>query len=102
MNAGRDWGLLEANHYVGHYGAYDFQRVRSGGSTTFYRQYTPVANMAVGFFLAGNGQPRGMADAISNAFAGGMSSNGATTEQATFRNLAYDIVEGKAKIVCQH
>jgi len=101
MDSGWWGGLLGANSAVGHNGTYDFQRVTTGNVTTFYSQYTPVANMAVGFYLAGANYSRSDATWISDTFARHASSNGATAEQAKFRNLAYDIVEGKAKIVCQ-
>ncbi|WP_420606740.1 RHS repeat domain-containing protein [Novosphingopyxis sp.] len=100
FSAGFSGGLFGANSNVGHYGTYDFQRVRTSSGTVFYSQYTPAANLAVGFYLAGAGQSRSAANLISDSFASAFSSNGASAEQDRFRNLAYDIVGGKASIKC--
>ena len=100
-SAGRRYGLPGANAMVGQGGTYDFQRVQNSPTdTTFYSRYTPVANLAVGIYLSGAGYSRSSADRISDTFASAFSSNGPTAEQREFRNLAYDIAEGKAKISC--
>jgi RHS repeat-associated protein len=100
VRAGSASGLSGAKANVGHYGTYDFQRQGGPSNTTFYSQYTAVSNLAVGLYLAGAGYSRGAANTISDSFATAFSSNGATSEQNVFRNLAFDITEGKANITC--
>jgi RHS repeat-associated protein len=94
-------GLLMAKFRVAQFGTYDFQRVDSEKYTIFYSQYTPVSNVAVGLYLYGAGFSRGKAADISNSYARKNSSNGATDTQAGYRNLGYDIAEGKVKLECR-
>lgn len=98
--AGKIGGVPSAGVYVGHYVLFDFQRVRIGRDTLYFRQYVPVTNIAVGLYLARAGADRSTANAISDSFAEAFSSNGASAEQDQFRNLAYDVYEGKAQIKC--
>ena len=92
VNAGYANGLGGAGAAVGQYGTFDFQRVKdSEGNTTFYSGYTPVANVAVGAYLYGAGFSRNQASLISNTYASFNSSNGATAEQAEYRNLGWDL-----------
>lgn len=100
IKAGQTQGLSGLRSNVWQFGTYDFQRQTRDGKTTFYRQYTAVSNLAVGFYTLGAGLSRGQANAISDTAAFFGSKNGATPEQDVFRNLAYDVQEGKAKIVC--
>lgn len=92
VKAGYSDRLEGARAAVGQYGTFDFQRVRdSAGNTAFYSGYTPVANIAVGAYLYGAGVSRGGADLISNTYAFFNSSNGATAQQAVYRNLGWDL-----------
>ena len=100
VKAGASQGLSGLRGNVWQFGTYDFQRQTSNGETTYYRQYAAVSNLAVGFYTAGAGLSRGTANTVSDTAAFFGSKNGATPEQDLFRNLAYDVVEGKAKIVC--
>jgi hypothetical protein len=86
---------------VGQGGYYDYQRLQVGSNTVFFTGYTPVANIAVGAYLRGAGVPRLAGSLVSNTYAYLFSSNGATGQQAQFRNLGYDLASGKATYSCQ-
>jgi hypothetical protein len=62
--------------------------------------YTPVANIAVGAYLQGAGYAWA-GSAISNTYAAFNSANGATAQQAQFRNLGIALASGKATYTCQ-
>jgi RHS repeat-associated protein len=94
-------GLSGAGAAVGQGGYYDFQRFQVGSTTQFFSGYTPVANVAVGAYVQGTGAPQWMASAISNTYAFFKSSNGATAQQAQFRNLGFSLAAGKASYSCQ-
>lgn len=90
--AGKAGGLLHADASVGHYGTFDFQRVRdSAGNTIFYSGYTDASNIAVGAYLYGAGYSEEDASTIANTFALWMSSNAGSPQQAVYRNLGYDL-----------
>ncbi len=93
-------GLKGAGAAVGQGGYYDFQRFHVGSITLFYPGYTPVANIAVGAYVQGTGAPQWMASLISNTYAFFKSSNGATAQQAQFRNLGFSLASGKATYSC--
>jgi hypothetical protein len=93
------WSGKEAA--VGQFGYYDYQRYVTGSNTfNFYYRYTPVANIAVGAYLQGAGYAWA-AGAISDAYAWTHSANGATAQQAQFRNLGISLASGKATYTCQ-
>lgn len=98
---GKTNGLLGARAAVAQGGRYDFQRVKVGATTQFFPGYTPVANIAVGAYLSGAGVPPALGSFISNAYALINSSNGATAQQAQFRNLGYALASGKKTYSCQ-
>jgi hypothetical protein len=98
---GQTNGLLGAGGAVGQGGYYDFQRVQVGATTQFFPGYTPVSNIAVGAYLQGAGVPQWLGSTISNTYAFFRSSNGATPQQAQFRNLGYALASGKATYSCQ-
>jgi RHS repeat-associated protein len=98
---GQTNGLSGARAAVGQGGYYDFQRFQVGSTTQFFPGYTPVANIAVGAYLQGAGVPQWMGSAISNTYAFFKSSNGATAQQAQFRNLGFSLASGKATYSCQ-
>jgi hypothetical protein len=90
------------NSAVGHYGTFDFQRVRdSGGNTTFYSGYTPVSNFSVGAYLYSAGFSKSVGSFIANTFALFKSSNAGDPGQATFRNWGYDTAARGQIPVCQ-
>jgi hypothetical protein len=93
-------GLAGAGAAVGQGGYYDFQRVQVGSTTQFFPSYTPVANIAVGAYVQGTGAPQWMASWISNTYAFFKSSNGATAQQAQFRNLGFSLASGKGTYSC--
>ncbi len=94
-------GLSGADNAVGQFGYYDYQRYDTGqGEFNFYYGYTPVANIAVGAYLQGAGYAS-MSSAISNTYAAFKSANGATAQQAQFRDLGIDLASGKATYSCQ-
>jgi len=93
------WSGKEAA--VGQFGYYDYQRYVTGSNTfNFYYRYTPVSNIAVGAYLQGAGYAWA-AGAISDAYAWTHSANGATAQQAQFRNLGISLASGKATYTCQ-
>ena len=98
---GQTNGLWGAGAAVGQGGYYDFQRSQVGSTTQFFPGYTPVANIAVGAYLQGAGVPQWIGSAISNTYAFFKSSNGATAQQAQFRNLGFSLASGKATYSCQ-
>ena len=98
---GQTNGLSGAGAAVGQGGYYDFQRSQVGSTTQFFPGYTPVANIAVGAYLQGAGVPQWMGSLISNTYAFFNSSNGATAQQAQFRNLGFSLASGKAAYSCQ-
>jgi hypothetical protein len=98
---GQTNGLTGAGGAVGQGGYYDYQRYQVGGGTNFYYGYTPVSNIAVGAYLSGAGVPPGVGSLISNTYAAFNSSNGATAQQAQFRNLGFALASGKATYTCQ-
>jgi RHS repeat-associated protein len=93
-------GLAGARAAVGQRGYYDYQRFQVGSVTQFFKGYTPVANVAVGAYVEGTGAPQWMASLISNTYAFFNSSNGATAQQAQFRNLGFSLAAGKATYSC--
>jgi hypothetical protein len=93
-------GLSGAGAAVGQGGYYDFQRSQVGSTTQFFPSYTPVANIAVGAYVQGTGAPQWMASLISNTYAFLNSSNGATAQQAQFRNLGFSLASGKGSYSC--
>jgi hypothetical protein len=94
-------GLSGAGGAVGQFGYYDYQRYATGsGNFNFYYGYTPVANISVGAYLQGAGYAWA-SSAISNTYAAFNSSNGATAQQAQFRNLGIALASGKATYTCQ-
>lgn len=98
---GRTNGLLGARAAVAQFGYYDYQRkVVAPGQFIFYWGYTPVANIAVGAYLQGAGYAW-VASAISNIYATINSANGATAQQAQFRNLGIALASQKATYTCQ-
>jgi RHS repeat-associated protein len=93
------WSGKEAA--VGQFGYYDYQRYVTGPNTfNYFYRYTPVANIAVGAYLQGAGYAWA-AGAISDAYAWTHSANGATAQQAQFRNLGIALASGKATYTCQ-
>jgi hypothetical protein len=84
-------GLSGAGAAVGQGGYYDFQRFQVGSVTQFFKGYTPVANVAVGAHVQGTGAPQWVASLISNTYAFFNSNNGATAQQAQFRNLGFSL-----------
>ena len=99
--AGEDFGLSGAGRNVGQGGRFDYQRQQVGGGTNFYYGYTPVANIAVGAYLYGAGVSPSVGSLISNTYAAFNSANGATAQQAQFRQLGFDLASGKATVTCQ-
>ena len=93
-------GLSGAGAAVGQGGYYDFQRFQVGSVTQFFSGYTPVANIAVGAYVQGTGAPQWVASAISNTYAFFKSSNGATAQQAQFRDLGFSLAAGKGTYSC--
>jgi hypothetical protein len=93
-------GLSGAGAAVGQGGYYDFQRFQVGSVTQFFSGYTPVANVAVGAYVQGTGAPQWVASLISNTYAFFKSSNGATAQQAQFRNLGFSLAAGKGTYSC--
>jgi hypothetical protein len=93
-------GLSGAGAAVGQGGYYDFQRFQVGSVTQFFKGYTPVANVAVGAYVQGTGAPQWVASLISNTYAFFNSNNGATAQQAQFRNLGFSLAAGKAGYSC--
>jgi hypothetical protein len=87
-------GMSGAGAAVGQGGYYDFQRFQVGSVTQFFSGYTPVANVAVGAYVQGTGAPQWVASLISNTYAFFKSSNGATAQQAQFRNLGFSLAAG--------
>ena len=95
-------GLSGAGAAVGQFGYYDSQRYVTGpGTFNFYYGYTPVANVSVGAYEYGMGLSPGVGSLLSNTFATLFSSNGATAQQAQFRNLGFSLASGKATYTCQ-
>ncbi len=94
-------GLSGAGAAVGQGGYYDFQRFQVGSVTQFFKGYTPVANVAVGAYVQGTGAPQWVASLISNTYAFFNSNNGATAQQAQFRNLGFSLAAGKGSYSCQ-
>jgi hypothetical protein len=103
-NAGKSGGAFNLgamNATVGHYGTFDFQRVRDAlGNTTFYSAYTPVSNVAVGVYLYSAGYTKLGASVVSDAFAAAKSKNAGDPNQALYRNVGVDIAAGKATVKC--
>ena len=93
-------GLSGAGAAVGQGGYYDFQRFQVGSVTQFFSGCTPVANVAVGAYVQGTGAPQWVASLISNTYAFFKSSNGATAQQAQFRNLGFSLAAGKGTYSC--
>ena len=93
-------GLSGAGAAVGQGGYFDFQRFQVGSVTQFFSGYTPVANVAVGAYVQGTGAPQWVASLISNTYAFFNSSNGATGQQAQFRNLGFSLAAGKGTYSC--
>lgn len=94
-------GLSGAGAAVGQFGYYDYQRYATGpGEFNFYYDYTPAANIAVGAYLQGAGYSWA-SSAISNSYAAFNSADGATAQQAQFRNLGIALASGKATYSCQ-
>jgi RHS repeat-associated protein len=94
-------GLTGAGAAVAQGGYYDFQRFQIGADTLFFYRYTPVANISVGAYLYGTGVSPSVGSLISNAYAKIKSANGATAQQAQFRNLGFALASGKATYSCQ-
>jgi hypothetical protein len=98
---GRANGLRGAGAAVGQGGYFDFQRSQSGTTTQFFSGYTPAANIAVGAYLYGAVRYPAFGSSISNTYAYLFSSNGATDEQAQFRNLGFSLASGASIYTCQ-
>ncbi len=98
---GQTNGLTGVLAAVGQGGYYDYQRQQVGGDLLFFYGYTPVANIAVGAYLSGAGVSPAVGSLISNIYAAFNSSNGATAQQAQFRNLDFALASGKATYSCQ-
>jgi RHS repeat-associated protein len=98
---GKTNGATGEKAAVAHYGYYDYQRFQVGSTTYFYKDYTPVSNIAVGAYEYGAGQSSLVGTAISNIYALFRSSNGATAEQKQFRQLGYSLASGKATYKCR-
>jgi hypothetical protein len=95
-------GITGAKAAVAQFGYYDYQRYVTGAGTfNFYSGYTPVSNISVGAYLSGVGVSPGLGSLISNTYAYLFSSNGATAQQAQFRNLGFALASGKATYSCQ-
>jgi len=99
--AGRANGLPGMGAAVSQGGYFDFQRSQSGPTTQFFPGYTAAANIAVGAYLYGAVRNSAIASVISNTYATLFSSNGATDEQAQFRNLGFSLASGTAIYSCQ-
>lgn len=91
-------GMSGAGAAVGQGGYYDFQRFQVGSVTQFFSGYTPVVNIAVGAYVQGTGAPQWVASLISNTYAFFKSSNGATAQQAQFRNLGFSLAGRVAQV----
>jgi len=103
VNAGKadGWHPISWFAAVGPYGRFDYQRsVDRAGNTTFYKDYTPVANFNVGAYLYGVGAWKSGASAISNTWAFFGSSNAGSKEQTEFRNLGYDTAASGEAPIC--
>ena len=98
---GRVNGLAGAGAAVAQGGYYDFQRFQVGAITQFFPGYTPVANIAVGAYLSGAVGSPTLGSLISNTYAFLNSANGATAQQAQFRNLGFALASRKATYACQ-
>ncbi len=82
---------------VGRGGTFDYQRVSSGGGTTFLPAYTNAANFAVGAYLYGAGYSRQDAFNLPYTFAMTMSSNAGSIDQSTYWMAGWDAAEAAAK-----
>jgi hypothetical protein len=86
---------------VGQFGTFDYQRgTDAAGNPTFYTGFTPVSNFDVGAYIYGTGIPQWGASLISNAYATVNSSNGATAQQALYRNAGYSSAASGGNITC--
>ncbi|MFC6644864.1 hypothetical protein ACFQBQ_04515 [Granulicella cerasi] len=94
-------GLAGTRAAVAQGGYYDFQRFQAGAATQYYKDYIPAANIAVGAYVQATGASQGMASLLSNTYAFFMSNNGATSQQAQFRNLGFSLAAGKVSYSCQ-
>jgi hypothetical protein len=100
--AGRAGGLSlgAMNGAVGQYGSFDFQRSRSGGSTTYYPAYQVASNVAVGAYLNGTGIPEILSNAIEDTFAFFKSSNAGNGDQIMGQEIGWDAAAGNASLSC--
>jgi hypothetical protein len=98
--AGGRFNLSAMNSAVGHFGTFDYQRVGTPSSFTFYSGYTPVSNIDVGAYLYGAGFSQSQAGMISNTFASLFSKNAGDPNQAIYRNLGYQMAAGKGSYSC--
>jgi RHS repeat-associated protein len=90
--AGRRGGQnpFATNSAIGHYGTFDFQRIRdSQGHTTFYAAYSDVSNFAAGAYEFGAGTPYVLALAKLTGFSALLSSNSGSTAQALYFTQGY-------------
>jgi hypothetical protein len=98
--AGGRFNLSAMNSAVGHFGTFDYQRVGTPWSFTFYSGYTSVSNIDVGAYLYGAGFSQSQAGTISNTFANLFSKNAGDPNQAIYRNLGYQMAAGKGSYSC--
>jgi RHS repeat-associated protein len=78
------------NSTVGHYGAFDFQRVRtSRGNTTFFSAYANASNYAAGAYEYGAGTPYPLALAKLKLYAALFSSNSGSYAQQLYFSEGY-------------
>lgn len=102
--AGKAGGLLKAGAAVGHYGTFDFQRVRdNAGNTTFYAGYTQASNIAVGAYMYGAGYSGATANTIANLYGLlTLSSNSLQRNNAVYINFGYDLAQAGWNPSCKH
>jgi hypothetical protein len=97
---GGRFNLSAMNRAVGHFGTFDYQRVGTPSSFTFYSGYTAVSNIDVGAYLYGAGFSQSQAATISNTFANLFSNNAGDPNQAIYRNLGYQMAAGQGGYSC--
>ena len=102
--AGKAGGMFNVpamGNAVGHYGTFDFQRVRdSAGNTTFYSGYTPVSNVAVGAYMYGADYTKVGALAVAKTFKLFVAGNKGAASAPVFTSLGWDLAAGKGSASC--
>jgi RHS repeat-associated protein len=104
VTAGEAGGMFNVSamgNAVGHYGTFDFQRVRdSAGNTIFYSGYTPVSNVAVGAYTYGADFTKNGALAIAKTFKLFVAGNKGAASAPFFTGLGWDLAAGKGSASC--